>query len=235
MEIRKTPAADLENKRGLFFLAGLIVALTGFYFIMEIKTGDDGNRADGLESLVLLPVEEEFAGGFLKMPDAVIPEQTPEIEKQNVYEGFQAVEKITEPQEESPDLAAALFPEEMEKSQEENPLNFDDANSEQTEVSVAARVMPQFRGGKAALARYIYSSIKYPEAAVKQKKQGRVWCSFNVNEDGSVTDVILEKGVDIFLDEETVRVLRSMPNWIPGEENGKKRRVKVYLPVVFRL
>ena len=95
--------------------------------------------------------------------------------------------------------------------------------------------MPQFPGGNVELIRFIYSHIQYPQAALKQRIQGRVWCSFIVDRDGTISDVALEQGIYIFLDEEALRVLKTMPPWIPGKTQGESVRVKVYLPIVFKI
>ncbi len=83
--------------------------------------------------------------------------------------------------------------------------------------------------------RYVYHNLKYPDAAYKQRIKGKVVYSFIVNKDGSVSDIKLEKGVYIFLDDEVLRVIRSMPAFEPEKKDGKPIRVKFYLPVVFSL
>jgi len=93
----------------------------------------------------------------------------------------------------------------------------------------------QFQDGKAALLRYIYQNIHYPPAALKQRINGRVVCSFIVNEDGSLSDVTLVQGVYVFLDDEVLRVIRSMPLWKPALKDGKPVKIKYVMPVVFKL
>lgn len=93
----------------------------------------------------------------------------------------------------------------------------------------------QFQDGKTALLRYIYQNIHYPPAALKQRINGRVICSFIVNEDGSLSDVTLIQGVYIFLDDEVLRVIRSMPQWKPAMKDGKPVKIKYIMPVVFKL
>ena len=93
----------------------------------------------------------------------------------------------------------------------------------------------QFQDGKTALLRYIYQNIHYPQAALKQRINGRVVCSFIVNEDGSLSDVTLVQGVYVFLDDEVLRVVRSMPVWQPALKDGKPVKIKYVMPVVFKL
>jgi len=95
--------------------------------------------------------------------------------------------------------------------------------------------MPSFPGGQGALMQYLSSNIKYPVVAEENGIQGRVIIQFVVEKDGSVTDVHVAKSVDPSLDKEAVRVVKSMPKWIPGKQNGAPVRVKYTVPVTFRL
>ncbi|UKK55074.1 energy transducer TonB [Prevotella sp. E2-28] len=82
---------------------------------------------------------------------------------------------------------------------------------------------------------YLNKAIKYPPVAEENGIQGRVITTFVVERDGSITDVKVLKSVDPSLDREAVRVVRSMPRWIPGKQKGSPVRVKFTLPVTFRL
>ncbi|MDO5446721.1 MAG: energy transducer TonB [Prevotellaceae bacterium] len=95
--------------------------------------------------------------------------------------------------------------------------------------------MPDFPGGMSALMQYLSKHIKYPVVAEENGIQGRVIVTFVVEKNGSITDVQVVKSVDPSLDKEAVRVVKSMPNWIPGKQNGSAVRVKYTLPVTFRL
>lgn len=95
--------------------------------------------------------------------------------------------------------------------------------------------MPDFPGGMSALMQYLSKHIKYPVIAEENGIQGRVIVTFVVEKNGSITDVQVIKSVDPSLDKEAVRVVKSMPHWIPGKQNGSAVRVKYTLPVTFRL
>ena len=95
--------------------------------------------------------------------------------------------------------------------------------------------MPHFPGGPAALQAFLSSNTKYPVVAQENGVQGRVIVSFVVERDGSITDVKVVRSVDPSLDREATRVVRSMPRWSPGKQNGSAVRVKYTVPVVFRL
>lgn len=106
---------------------------------------------------------------------------------------------------------------------------------EETKVFEVVEQMPSFPGGAAALMQYLGSNIKYPVVAEENGVQGRVVCTFVVEKDGSITDVRVVKSVDPSLDKEAVRVVKGMPRWIPGKQNGAAVRVKYTVPVTFRL
>ena len=95
--------------------------------------------------------------------------------------------------------------------------------------------MPSFPGGDKALMDFLQNNVKYPVVAQENGVQGRVVISFVVEKDGSITDVRVVRSVDPSLDKEAARVVKSMPRWIPGKQNGAAVRVKYNVPVSFRL
>ena len=94
---------------------------------------------------------------------------------------------------------------------------------------------PQFRGGDAAYKKYLAQNVKYPQEAMKKKIQGSVRVGFTVNPDGSIVNAKVERKVNPLLDNEALRVVKSMPKWIPGKLNGEPVPVKMYVPVNFRM
>lgn len=92
--------------------------------------------------------------------------------------------------------------------------------------------MPSFPGGQEALMTYINHNIKYPE---EDCGQGRVTVSFIVEKDGSITNATIRRSVDPAFDREALRVISSMPKWIPGKNNGRNVRVRFNVPVQFKL
>ncbi len=91
--------------------------------------------------------------------------------------------------------------------------------------------MPTYEGGDAALMKYIGENLKYPEEAKERGLQGRVVVSFIIEKDGSLTDVKVLRSVDRALDAEALRVVKGMPKWIPGRQNGQCVRVRYLLPI----
>ena len=106
---------------------------------------------------------------------------------------------------------------------------------EETKVFDVVEQMPEFPGGPAALMKWLSDNIKYPAVAEENGIQGRVVCTFVVERDGSVTDVQVARSIDPSLDKEAIRVLKKMPKWIPGRQNGSAVRVKYTVPVTFKL
>ena len=95
--------------------------------------------------------------------------------------------------------------------------------------------IPEFPGGIDAMTRFVASNIKYPQDAIDEGKEGRVFVSFVVEKDGWVSNVKVLKGVCESIDEEAARVVRGMPRWKPGMKDGKPARVSFQLPVTFKL
>ena len=104
-----------------------------------------------------------------------------------------------------------------------------------TKVFDVVEEMPSFPGGNGALMSYLNNNTKYPVVAQENGVQGRVIISFVVERDGSISDVKVARSVDPSLDREAQRVVKSMPRWTPGKQNGQTVRVKYTVPVVFRL
>ncbi|MEG1564879.1 MAG: TonB family protein [Bacteroides sp.] len=103
------------------------------------------------------------------------------------------------------------------------------------EVFDMVEQMPQFPGGNSELMKYIGEHLKYPTIAQENGTQGRVVCQFVVGRDGQVREVMVVRSLDPYCDKEAIRVIRSMPPWIPGKQNGKAVAVKYTVPLVFKL
>ena len=95
--------------------------------------------------------------------------------------------------------------------------------------------MPMFHNGQEALFSYLQSNLKYPKEAKENGIQGTVFVNFVIGSDGVVRDVKVIRGIHKLLDDESVRVIQSMPNWTPGVQRGKKVAVSYNLPIKFTL
>ncbi len=103
------------------------------------------------------------------------------------------------------------------------------------EIFTAVEQMPQFPGGEAELLKYIATHIKYPTMAAENNIQGRVVVKFVVKKDGNVGEVVVLRGKDPDLDKEAVRVVKTLPRFIPGKMNGQAVSVWYTLPINFKL
>jgi protein TonB len=222
MEEKKTANADLEYGRTTFLLLGFVVALSTFFVVLEWS--NEETLSPDWAGFSPLFIEAETPG-LATPPEEVAPSKSVEVKEikpVTLADEFNVVEKA----------GTEEIPVEKEEEKEKDiPSNTEETVAIHTE----AEIMPQFKGGYAELARFIYQHLQYPEIALQKRIQGRIWYSFTVNKDGSVSNIQLEKGISLYLDDEALRVLKMMPPWEPGTTNGDPVRVKVYLPIVFKL
>ena len=119
-----------------------------------------------------------------------------------------------------------------------NTLSTTNVQTKQSDKKIFRVVeeMPKFKGGDAKLMEFLMMNMKYPESAIKAKQQGRAIVGFVVRKDGTVSDVHITKSAGhAVLDEEAMRVVKSMPAWEPGKQKGKPVDVKYNVPITFRL
>ena len=102
-------------------------------------------------------------------------------------------------------------------------------------VFLAVEQQPQFPNGDKALYKFLSENIHYPQAAARANVSGKVYVKFVVEKDGSIGNVEITKGIGFGCDEEAERVIKLMPKWTPGKQNGKAVRVYFNMPVVYRL
>lgn len=103
------------------------------------------------------------------------------------------------------------------------------------EVYTVVEKQPSYPGGQEGYRNFLIANIKYPPAAMKDTVTGTVYVSFVIEKDGAVTNVKVLRGIGSGCDEEAVRVVKMMPNWIPGENKGKPVAVQYTLPIKFLL
>lgn len=98
-----------------------------------------------------------------------------------------------------------------------------------------AEVMPEFPGGEQAMMKFVSENVQYPEEAKEKEISGRVLVGFIVEKDGSVNEVKIVRGIGGGCDEEAVRVVKAMPKWKPGKQDGKTVRVSYTMPFFFKM
>lgn len=224
MELRKTPKADLENKKGYFFEIGMIIALLLVFGAFSLKSYNK-QTVNKLQVAVddapeeIIPITEQK----VKPPPPPPPRQVTQIK---IVEDNVDVED---------DLDLDVEADDNTEFQEYIPPEEDDEEVEEKTIFQVVENMPEFPGGRAKLMQYLATHIKYPPYAKEAGIQGRVFINFVVEKDGSITAVKVLRGIGGGCDEEAVRVVKSMPKWKPGMQRGKPVRVSFNLPVKFTL
>ena len=95
--------------------------------------------------------------------------------------------------------------------------------------------MPEYKGGQEAMMKFVVENVKYPEEAKKNGIQGKVFISFTVTKTGKLENIKVLKNLNDLLDAEALRVISTMPDWVPGESKGTAVDVEVTLPIMFKL
>jgi len=233
MEIKKTPEADLEKERIIFFLMGFTVALSLLFISLEWQS--TGTENYDWKTLGPVLIESEFTG-VNQTENNIQGKSQANSGSEIVFEDYKITNDpivVEIPVHSSTTHSFSELNETPLLQTKNEPIShFSKEMNENPAIS--EETMPQFPGGQTALIRFIYENIQYPVVALKQRIEGRVWCSFIVESDGSISDIQLEERVYFFLDEEALRVLKMMPSWIPGKVNGENIRVKIYIPIVFK-
>ena len=101
-------------------------------------------------------------------------------------------------------------------------------------IFIDPEISPSFPGGDPALNAYISSNLKFP-TCFREESQGTVYISFMVEEEGNLTEIKIIRGLGFGYDDEAIRLIEQMPNWIPGSVHGKPIRTRFVIPINFRL
>ena len=228
MEIKKTPKADLENRRTLFTEIGLVVALLvvwgAFSYSTKVKAvaslGEDTQVVE-VEDMVL--ITEETPPPPPEAPKIpVLSDQIDIVEDDiKVDDNFMSLEDDASLGVEIMDYVEEVKEEVVEE--EAIPLQL-------------VEEKPSFNGGDAnEFSKWVNSKLQYPEIAEENGVQGRVTLQFTVNPDGSISNVKVLRGVDSSLDKEAVRVVSMSPKWKPGKQRDRAVKVTYTFPVIFQL
>lgn len=225
MEEKKSPKANLENKKLMFMQIGMIISLLIAWLAFEHKSYDKRQIDESLLNREVVLDEEmvEITKQEEPKPQPVEqPQQTTQLE---IVEDDVETEdlNINAEVEQNEVVDVYVAPEVVEEEVVEQ------------EIFQIVEEMPAFPGGEAKLMEYVGKNIKYPQIARETGIQGRVFIGFVVEPDGSVSNVKLLRGIGGGCDEEAMRVVKSMPKWKPGKQRGKAVRVSYQIPVFFKL
>lgn len=244
------------TKRNILAMVAVVLLLIIAFIILTVKNFVDEQRAK-----VAMTQVAELTNYDQPKKKAEVKQKKVEVEPERVVERVKSSIKFTAPVIKKDE---EVKPDEELKTQDElmstktaigtfDVKGNDDANGEilkakeviaepeppkheeENKVFDIVEQQPLFPGGPAALMKYLSENTKYPVVAQENGVQGRVTVQFVVEKDGSISDVHVLRGVDPSLDKEAVRVVKSMPRWTPGKQNGITVRVNYRVPVLFRL
>ena len=227
MEIKKTPKADLEGKKAIFFEIGLVLALAVLLCAFNWKT--NSKVEEGFVTVADEPVDEEIIPITQQMmkpppPPPPAPKLTDLIE---IVDQELDIDEELEIQDAEADVENRT-----DYSYDYDGAGYDEGDYGEEDVFQVVEDMPTFPGD---INKWLGKNVKYPVIAQENNIQGRVTVQFVIEKDGSITDVKVLRGVDTSLDKEAVRVVKSMPKWKPGKQRGKPVRVSYTVPINFRL
>ena len=227
MEVKKSPKADLNNRRLLFVEIGFVLALLATLGAFEFQTKEKEEESLFAENIVA--VEEEIVPITEETPPP--PPETPKI----------------------PVLSDQIDIVDDNIEIESDFISLDDSNLEVEIVDYVEQVeeeaveeeaipfqlveeKPKFQGGDAnAFSAWVAKNLVYPEIAKENGVQGRVMLQFTVNPNGTVSNVKVLRGIDSSLDAEAVRVVSNSPKWEPGKQRDRAVKVTYTFPVIFQL
>ncbi len=227
MEAKKTPKADLQNKRGLFLEIGLCVALALMIFLFRMNQERRVPQDMGAERAI---AEQE-------MVEITFEDQKPPEVQQQVVEQttFEILDIVRDDKKIETTLSFADF---------DPNATFDFQPAETTAEEVVesdepflrVESMPQFQGGDVSTFRnWVQSRLTYPAVAAENGVQGTVTAKFVIERDGSLTNIEILGSPDRSLSDEAAKILRTSPKWTPGSNRGIPARVAYTIPIIFRL
>lgn len=237
MESKKTSKADLNEKRGTFFVLGIILALSLLFVSLEYTSKEfdsfleDEYLDDLAQDFELLPSMDE---------EEELETASPQERTTVLTENIKVTEEI--PSEiDNTSIPTPLIEQEVtdditndKETDEQTPPNV----AEQAEEPIQFRIVeqyPEFPGGMTEYMKWLTRNLRYPDIARSQKIQGKVVVQFIVNQDGTIADAKVVKSVNPHLDREAMRVIRMMPSWKPGIQDNKPCKTMVAVPIVFKL
>ncbi|MCG6187784.1 energy transducer TonB [Maribellus maritimus] len=224
MEQKKSQKADLENKRNMFFLFGLVAALG--VTLLAFEWTSKPNKAASLGEMQSMVVEEEFIP-VTREPEVKPPPPPPPpkvVEVLNIVDDDVEIKDELEIEDSEIDDETAI---------DINPVITTMAEEEEEEEQILFNIIEEpaeFPGGDRALYKYLSDHVNYPVIAQENGIQGKVYVKFVIDEQGNTSRAEVLRGVDSSLDSEALRVINSLPKFKPGKQRGKP--VKVYYNAV---
>ncbi len=228
MTQKKSKKADLEGKVFIFREIGLVITLA----ILLLGLGWKSYEKQGIELITrkveIIPEEMIEISHQEKPPIPPKPPQQTSI--------IEIVENEIEVEEDIIIDVEADQKTEIEEYVANLTVSFDDEEiAEEEFIFVIVESMPCFPGGDVARIKYLNENLKYPKSARESSIKGRVFVTFVVEKDGTVSNVEILRGIGGGCDKEAIRVIKNMPKWIPGKQRNVPVRVQFNMPIRFVL
>ena len=220
MELKKSDSANIEKMRLPITLIGLLfvgsVVLASFSYTSGVKRDQQAENVQNSGDVQYMEENTEEPPPPPETPPQVDvpPPVSEDIQEEENTEEIPAPIIQTPPPVPQGPVEQVVVTEEI--------IDFPDVEA-------------TFPGGAAAMQKWIADNVQYPQTSIEMNEQGRVYLSFVVEPDGSISNIAVERGVSGDLDREAKRLLRKMPNWVAGEAKGRKARTRCRLPINFTL
>jgi protein TonB len=225
MDLKKSLKAELEDKKILFFLIGLVVALGCVFMAFELVGSRD--KGEAVFTGVNQFIEEEKIIQTEQPKD--LPPPPPKEMSQTMIEIVSDVTKVED---------FTVDAESDEQLEVEEVVYVEDTKEEEVkeaEIFTVVEELPEFPGGDEARMKFLKDNLEYPRIAREAGLEGKVYVGFVVEPDGRLTNFKVLRGRAPSLDEEALRVAKLMPKWKAGKQRGKAVRVQYQMPITFTL
>lgn len=225
MEVKKSPKADLENKKNIFLQIGLMVALGTVLLAFEWKvsvseTSDFIMISEDPTEIEMIPIT--VMNQLPPPPPPAAPQTFELLQIVDALDPMEEVLEINDAADETPNREFNI-----------NDLDYGpEDTSDEIIPFMPSEDMPVFPGN---VQKWITQRVRYPQLAAEAGIQGKVYIQFVVEKNGSVSNIKVVRGVDELLDKEALRVISEMPKWTPGKQRGKAVRVSYTMPITFKL
>lgn len=220
--VKKYEVSNIHKYSGLLANIGLVISLGIVITAFEWKDYDEkevidlGNVSDDFEDIIEIP------------PTQQPPPPPPKVQQPEIVE-------VPDEEEIEEEIEVNLDVEVTEETVIEEVIEEEPEEEEVEQVFLIVEDQPEPNGGMGAFYEYLGKKIRYPEQARRMGVEGRVFVEFVVDKDGSLTEIKVVKGIGAGCDDEAIRVLKNAPKWKPGKQRGRPVKVKMTVPVFFKL
>ncbi|MDL2283517.1 energy transducer TonB [Odoribacter sp. OttesenSCG-928-G04] len=224
MEVKKSPKVNLEKKKGIFFEIGILSALIVVFLAFEWKHEEGWIETNPLST-------------YIEIEDIIIPVTVPDKPAAPPPPSAPAFAELIDIVEKDLEIDEIL-----ELNSDDDAQNavvntlydevYEVGETGENDIFETVEIYPSFNGD---MNKWLSSNLRYPQLAIENGIQGKVFVQFVVEKDGSITDVKVVRSADDYLNKEAMRVVKAMPKWNPGLQRNKPVRVMYTIPITFRL